>query len=344
MNFNAVIDLRSDTVTQPTGEMREAMASAVVGDDAYGEDPTVAALEERYAALVGKERAIFLPSGIMANQVGLRTLTHPGEVVVAGARQHLVHFERGASARNALVQFHTLDDASGELDLDEIASTVELYASVGHPVRVVAIENTHMSSGGTPWRAESLRRLGSVVGEASIYLDGARLFNASVSTGVSPAELAAPATLVMSCVSKGLGAPMGSLLAGSAELIGRARAERIVLGGRLRQAGIVAAAGLIALSNDTIASLADDHTRAAQLAYGLAEAFGEVALRPEKVRTNIVIMRTESAQEVVASFASHGVLINRIAPQAVRFMTHRGIGDEDIERTCLVAKLVAQER
>ena len=194
------VDLRSDTVTQPTPAMREAMACAVVGDDGHGEDPTVNELERRFAALVGKEAAIFVPSGTMGNQIAVRVLTQPGDVVIAGRTQHLVGFEMGASARNSSVQFALVDDSSGELDLNEVIDVIDAEADHQPHVAMVTVENTHMPSGGTAWDVSTLRSLANAIGDRPLHLDGARLFNAVVATGTSAADFSQPATTVMACM------------------------------------------------------------------------------------------------------------------------------------------------
>ncbi len=335
------MDLRSDTVTRPSQVMREAMAAAPVGDAGYEEDPTVTALEERYAELVGKEAAVFLPSGIMANQVALRTLTSPGDIVVAGGHQHLLQFERGASARNGGVQFHTLDDSMGHFDMEELGAVLADYEAIGNPVSLVAFENTHMPSGGTPWGLDEVARLREVTGDVPLFCDGARLFNASVATGDTAASLVEGTAMVTSCVSKGLGAPMGSLLSGSLELIAKAKRERLSLGGRLRQAGIVAAAGLIALSDVQIASLSFDHERARTLARGLARCWGDEVVAVDRVRTNIVIAHCRDPKTLVAELLERGVLCNVIGPHEVRFVTHRDVSDEEIEVALQVCSQVS---
>ncbi len=216
-----MIDLRSDTVTQPTDQMRKAMAEAEVGDDGYGEDPTVRRLEERYAEIVGKAAAVFVPSGTMANQIALRLLGRPGSAVLVGRRQHPVAYEMGASGVNGAYQLHTIDDADGTLDPAEVA---ELIAGVEHhwlPVSAVCVENTHMPACGAVWPLDRLAAVAAC--GVPVHLDGARLFNASVASGVAPSAYAAHSATVMSCLSKGLGAPVGSVLAGSADLIDEAR-------------------------------------------------------------------------------------------------------------------------
>ena len=324
------VDLRSDTVTQPTSAMREAMDRAEVGDDGSGEDPTVNALEARYAALVGKQAALFVPSGVMANQIAVRVLTRPGDVVVAGRNQHLVDFEFGAAARNSGVQFATVNDERGVLDADEVAAV--LGAEVYHRphVAMVSIENTHMPSGGTPWDRASLDAIAGVLAGTPLHMDGARLFNAVIATGISAADYAAPATTVMTCLSKGLCAPVGSLLAGPAEVMARARVERKRLGGAMRQAGVIAAAGLVALDT-MIERLADDHRRARAIATAVAAAWPESDYDPASCQTNIVAFTHERAPQIVGALAEHGVLADTLAANLVRLVTHHDVTDEDVD-------------
>jgi len=324
------VDLRSDTVTQPTPEMREAMARAVVGDDGFGEDPTVRELEERFAALVGKEAAIFVPSGVMANQIALRVLTRPGDVVVAGRHQHVVSFELGATARNSSVQFALVDDTSGELALDEVMDLIDAGADHQVPVAMLAVENTHMFSGGTVWDLDHFATLARAIGERPIHLDGARLFNAATASGRSPSELAAPATTVMACLSKGLCAPVGSLLAGPTSLMTTGRVERKRLGGAMRQAGVLAAAGLVALDM-MVERLAQDHRRARTLADMLAGAFPESNYDPATCVTNIVSFEHPQARQIAHELTERGVWCDTVAPRRVRLVTHAGIDDEDLQ-------------
>jgi threonine aldolase len=309
--------------------MREAMGRAVVGDDGYGEDPTVNELERRYADMVGKESAVFVPSGVMANQIALRVLASPGDVVVAGRSQHVVSFEMGAAARNASLQFVTVSDDCGVLRVDEVRDVID--AEGDHQVRVaaVSIENTHMFAGGVPYDLESLRELSQSIGDRPLHLDGARLFNAVVATGVSAAEYCTYASTVMTCLSKGLGAPVGSLLAGSHSMMEHARIERKRLGGAMRQAGVLAAAGIVALDT-MIDRLADDHSRARQLATIFAAAFPEANYDPLRCRTNIVAFDHPRAREIVRTLAERGVQGQTVAPRRVRFVTHLGVSDDDV--------------
>jgi len=331
------VDLRSDTVTQPTPEMREAMARAVVGDDGFGDDPTVRELEERYAAMTGKEAAIYVPSGVMANQIALRVLTKPGDVIVAGKNQHIVSFELGATARNSSLQFALVDDSTGELAFDDVMDVIDASTDHQVPVAMVAVENTHMFSGGSVWDPEHLSTLARAIEGRPIHLDGARLFNASIASGRSLSELAAPATTVMSCLSKGLCAPVGSLLAGPAPLMAAGRVERKRLGGAMRQVGILAAAGLVALDT-MVERLADDHRRARRLAGLLAAAFPESGYDPATCQTNIVSFVHPQARQIVHELKERGVWGDTVAPRRVRLVTHAGITDDDVD---FVAEVLA---
>jgi threonine aldolase len=324
------VDLRSDTITEPTPEMREAMASAVVGDDGYGEDPTINELEKRFATLVNKEAALFVPSGVMANQIALRVLAQPGDLVVAGRAQHVVSFEMGAASRNSAIQFATVDDSRGVLELADVLEIIDAESDHQPHVSLVSVENTHMSAGGVPWDVEDLRSLAGAVGERPLYLDGARLFNAVVATGTSAAEYSAPAAMVMSCLSKGLCAPVGSLLAGSAAHIERSRIERKRFGGAMRQAGFLAAAGLVALET-MVERLKDDHVRARQLADLFAAAFPASNFDAATCRTNIVAFDHPQARQIVAELADRGVEGGTVGPIRARFVTHAGINDDDVD-------------
>jgi threonine aldolase len=325
-----VVDLRSDTVTRPTDAMRRAMASAEVGDDDYGEDPTVRALEEAFAGRVGKTAALFVPSGVMANQIALRVLTRPGTAVVAGRRQHVVAYEYGAAAMNAGIQFIELDDGDGMLDAAAVRHARRAAEHHQPTVSLVAIENTHMAASGAPWTESGLRALAEAVDNVPIHMDGARLFNAEAATGVPVADWAAPATTVMCCLSKGLCAPVGSLLAGTDDVIAEGRLARKRLGGGMRQAGVLAAPGLVALREMT-ERLAEDHVRAARLAGAVAQRWPG-SLEPERVRTNIVTFTHDDADKLLAYLEGNGVLAHAIAPGTVRFVTHRDVDDAGVAR------------
>jgi threonine aldolase len=325
-----VVDLRSDTVTRPTESMRRAMAGAEVGDDDYGEDPTVRALEEAFAARVGKAAALFVPSGVMANQIALRVLTRPGTAVVAGRRQHVVAYEYGAAALNAGIQFIALDDGDGMLDPGAVRHARQAAEHHQPAVSLVAIENTHMAACGSPWTEPGLRAVVEAAAGVPIHMDGARLFNAEAATGIGAADWAAPATTVMCCLSKGLCAPVGSLLAGPDDVIAEGRLARKRLGGGMRQAGVLAAPGLVALREMT-ERLGDDHVRAARLAEAVARRWPG-SLEPERVRTNIVTFTHAGADKLLAHLEHNGVLAHAIAPGTVRFVTHRDVDDAGVAR------------
>jgi len=323
------VDLRSDTVTQPTPAMRRAMAEAVVGDDVYGEDPTVNALQEAYASRVGKPAALFVPTGTMANQLALRLLTTPGTGVIAGARQHMVIYEGGAAGINSATQFLTVDDTNGALDPADVQHYRNAAAHHYIAPSLLCLENTHLPAGGRPWTLDELRAVNNAAGPLPIHMDGARLFNAEVATGIKAADYAAEVTTVMSCLSKGLAAPVGSMLAGPVDVIGQARIERQRLGGGMRQAGVVAAAGLVALEA-MVDRLADDHMRAAKLADAVAERWPEACER-STVQTNIVNFTHDNTDELLAHFEAHGVKAGTIAPRVMRFVTHCDIDDDDVD-------------
>ncbi len=329
------VDLRSDTVTRPTAEMRQAMADALVGDDVYREDPTVNALEEAFAERVGKEAALFVPSGTMGNQLAVRVLTRPGDLVVAGARQHVVVYENAASARNAEVQLHTVGDADGAIDTSDVEWAVAASAHHQPRVGLVCIENTHMPANGAPWPPERLERLAGYCEGAGValHMDGARLWHAEVATGVSMADLARGATTVMCCLSKGLCAPVGSLLAGPGEVIATARVERSRMGGGMRQAGIIAAAGLVAMRT-MVERLREDHARARRLAEAAAQRWPDCGLDPALVQTNIVVFSHCDPPAVLAHLQGEGIRAGTIAPGTIRIVTHRDVDDAGIARAC----------
>lgn len=325
-----LVDLRSDTVTRPTPEMRRAMAEAEVGDDGYGEDPTVAALEEAYAERVGKAAGLFVPSGTMANQIALRVLCPRGGLVVAGRRQHVVIYEAAAAAMNAAVQFHLVDDDQGVLAPADVAWVRE--ATVHHQPRpvLVCVEQTHMPAGGVPWSLDALRALKAAAGDLPVHMDGARLFNAEIATGTAARDFAGQATTVMTCLSKGLCAPVGSVLAGPADLMEEARVARKRLGGAMRQAGVLAAAGLVALRS-MVDRLAEDHARARRLAEAVAGRWPGAGCDPAQVRTNVVVFSHGDPPALLAHLREQGILGDTIAPGVVRLMTHRDVDDDGVD-------------
>jgi threonine aldolase len=327
------VDLRSDTVTTPTPAMRRAMAEAEVGDDVYGEDPTVNRLEELAAGRVGKEAAVYVPSGTMGNQIALRVLSRPGTEVLCGARAHIRQYEAAAAAQNAGVQIRPLHDRDGTFEPAAVDAAAEGVTHHLPPLSLVAIENTHMPAGGVPWAPERVEALAAAARRHGlpVHCDGARLFNAAVALGVNAADLAAPVDTVMFCLSKGLSAPVGSMLAGSADRIAAAREERARLGGGMRQAGVIAAAGIVALT-EMVDRLADDHARARRLAEALAERFPG-SVDPERVQTNMVCARAEA---LPASFlddlAAAGVRAGTIDQATIRLVTHKDVDDDDLDR------------
>ena len=325
------VDLRSDTVTRPTPEMRRAMAEAEVGDDVYGEDPTVNALQEAFAERVGKQAALFVASGTMGNQIALRLLAAPGTSVIAGRRQHVVIYENGAGVRNAGVQFWPVADDDGTIDCVDIRWAVEAAAHHHPRPSLVCVENTHMPADGAPWPLDKLREV-AVCG-LPVHLDGARLFNAEVATGFLASEYAGCAVTVMCCLSKGLGAPVGSMLAGPADLIDAARGERQRLGGGMRQVGVIAAAGLVALRT-MVERLADDHHRARRLAEAVAERWPGSGVDPARIHTNCVTFGHPAPDELLDGLRADGVLAGTIAPFVVRLMTHHDVDDDGVERAC----------
>jgi len=329
----ALVDLRSDTVTRPTPEMRRAMAEAEVGDDAYGEDPTVNALQEVVAERLGKEAALFVPSGTMANQLALRILARPGTLLIAGRRSHVVAFENGAGAYNTGAQVFPVDDEDGVVSPDVVAWAVA--AAHHHQPRpsLVCLENTHLAASGAVLPVELVRAVATEAGAAGVgvHLDGARLWHAEVATGTSVSAWAGPVTSVMCCLSKGLCAPVGSLLAGSTALVAEAREHRQRLGGGMRQSGVLAAAGLVALRT-MVERLADDHRRAGALAEAVADRWPGAAVDPARVRTNIVTFPHEAPDRLLAHLRAEGVLAGTIAPGVVRLVTHHDVDDVGLER------------
>ncbi|HEX3884238.1 MAG TPA: GntG family PLP-dependent aldolase [Stellaceae bacterium] len=328
-----MIDLRSDTITRPSPEIRAAMAAAPVGDDQYGEDPSVNLLQERLAGALGKEAALFVPSGTMANQIAVKLLTRPGEEVVVGAEAHMMLNEAGAASANSGVQF-CVAGAGGCFTADEFRAAIKPR---GHivlpPTSMVAIENTHNFGGGLVFPQADAIAICAAAREAGLgsYLDGARLFNAAVASGRPLAELAAPFDLASVALSKGLGCPVGSVLAGTRALIAQAVTARRRFGGAMRQSGILAAAGLYALDHN-IARLADDHANAMLISDAIARVPG-VILDLATVQTNIVIFRLApdrpDAAAVVAAARGKEILISALGPRTVRAVTHLDVSRGD---------------
>jgi threonine aldolase len=360
----SVLDLRSDTVTQPTAEMRRAMAAAEVGDDVWGEDPTVNALEDRAAELLGKEAGLFVSSGTMGNLVSLMAHVPRGGEIIAGAQSHIVRDE--AAGHAVVVGASVLqlrDRPDGTLDPDEVAAAFRDPTDPHEPLTsLVAIENAHSHSGNQPISVAATERIAAVAHERGVplHVDGARFFNAVVALGVGPPELAAPADSVTFCLSKGLSCPAGSVVVGSTPFIGRARRARKLLGGGMRQAGVLAAAGLVALRDGDagmIARLADDHGNARRLAELLSAVPGvcspgdiaqpgadDAPLDPARVRTNFVLFRvTADRAAFLAAAEARGVRLDYYPHGQVRATTNSGIAAADIERVAAVIEAALAE-
>jgi threonine aldolase len=344
------IDLRSDTVTLPSPPMRQAMATAEVGDDQYGEDPSVNRLQAQVAELLGTEAALFLPSGTMANQVALRTLTRPGDDVLVPTEAHIVLHETGAAAANSGVQLTPIG-AAGLYDADDVRRAIKPRGHLVYPPTTLLVaENTHNRAGGVVFPADVLQSALAVAREHGLatYLDGARILNAAIASGADAADLARGFDLVGMSLSKGLGAPAGSMLAGSRELIGRAQRYRRMAGGAMRQAGILAAAGIYALANN-VDRLADDHANAALLAQELLRG-DDVEIDLDTVQTNIVVLGLVERRGVpdAASFVERcrerGVLLNAFGPRTVRAVTHLDVGADEVRAAAEVMRAVADGR
>jgi threonine aldolase len=273
----------------------------------------------------------------MANQIAIRLLTTPGSAVVAGRRQHVVSYEFGAAALNAAVQFIAVDDEDGMIDPADVRAARRATEHHQPEVSLVSIENTHMAASGAPWTTARLEAVVEGAGPVPIHMDGARLFNTVAATGVPAAEWAAPATTVMCCLSKGLCAPVGSLLAGAEDVIAEARLARKRLGGGMRQAGVLAAPGLVALQ-DMVARLPEDHARAARLADAVALRWPRCGLDPATVRTNIVTFTHGEPDKLLTHLEGHGVLAHAIAPETVRFVTHHDVDDAGVTRAVAALK------
>ena len=330
-----MVDLRSDTQTKPSAGMRAAMAAAEVGDEQEREDPTVLELERRTAELLGQEEAVYLPTATMGNQIALAVLGRRGTELLVEERAHILMSELGGAALHSGLQTRGLPGDRGRISVDQVRAAAWKDGDFWTPgVSVLALENTHNIAGGTVWPLDELRAVVEAAHELGlgVHLDGARLFNAAVASGVEIHELAGPADTVTICLSKGLGCPLGALIAGSAERMYRARIEKHRFGGAMRQAGIVAAAGLFALEHN-VERLAEDHARARRLAEGWADAGLPVDL--ELVQTNFVQIDVAALglgeEEAVARARGEGVLLSRTRPGVLRAVTHLDLDDDGIE-------------
>ncbi len=331
-----MIDLRSDTVTRPSAAMREAMHGAEVGDDVFGEDPTVRELQERVAGILGKEAALYVPSGTMGNQICIKVHTQAGDEVIAERGSHVFNYETAGAAFLSSVQIHPVEGIRGVLGIEEVRQAIRPKLYYMPRTRLLCVENTHNRAGGTITPLESLAALSDFArGEGlKVHLDGARLWNACAATGVAPAAYAAHADSVSVCLSKGLGAPVGSVIAGTKEFIQEARHYRKIFGGGMRQAGIIAAAGLYALDNNR-ERLHEDHEKAAVLARALGGLPG-VEIDPLTVQTNIIILSVarsgKKPEEILAALKAKGVLFSAGNYMGLRAVTHLDVSMDDVRR------------
>ena len=332
MNY---IDLRSDTVTRPTDEMREAMARAEVGDDVYGEDPSAGRLQQRAAEILGKEAALFVPSGTMGNQIAVRLHTQPGQEVIIEERSHMFNLEMAGMAVISGALAHPIRCPYGMMDWDSIEAAIRPCSSYFAQTGLIAVENTQNLAGGTVMSFERMREITERAHERGlpVHLDGARIFNAAIVLKRDVVEIASLFDSVMFCLSKGLGAPVGSMIVGTREFIDRAVPVRRMLGGGMRQVGVLAAAGLVALEKMT-GRLEEDHVNAQVLARGLAE-IDEVEIDPERVQTNILVFDIagtgQSASEFTSKLKQFGVLANALNARVVRMVTHKDVSRGDCE-------------
>jgi threonine aldolase len=328
------IDLRSDTVTKPTPAMREAMARAEVGDDVYGEDPTVNRLEAMAAELLGKEAALFVPTGVMGNQLAIRLHTRPGDEVIVESSSHLIRYEGGSASSLSGVQLCCVTGDRGRLSPESVEAAIRPKDLHNPPTTLVCLEQTHNAGGGSIYPLETIHRITEIARAhgLALHLDGARLFNAVVKTGVSAADYARPFDTVSFCLSKGLGAPVGSIVVSDSARIQKLRRLRKVFGGGMRQAGILAAAGVYALEHH-IARLAEDHANAHHLATLLQDIPG-VVVDVKAVETNIVMFQvprsSNSTEMLLADCREAGVLLNAVGDRAFRVVTHLDVTREDM--------------
>ncbi|MBI4428059.1 MAG: aminotransferase class I/II-fold pyridoxal phosphate-dependent enzyme [Ignavibacteriales bacterium] len=335
MSADEFIDLRSDTVTKPSRGMRHAMASAEVGDDVFGEDPTVNRLQERVAELLGKEAALFVPSGVMANQLAVKILTQPGDEIIVEEGSHIFNYETAAPALISNVQIRTLQGTRGVLSVDQIGSAVRSKDYHQPRTSLVCLENTHNRAGGTIYPLQEIDRIRAFTTSRgiSMHLDGARIWNAWIATGTHPKEFAKYFDTVSVCFSKGLGAPVGSAVAGTKEAIEKARRFRKVLGGGMRQAGVLAAAALYAMENN-IERLSEDHEKAQLFAESVSRVPG-LDIDLPSVQTNIVIIDIvktgKSTGEILSLLKAKKVLLTEMTNTKIRAVMHLDAPKEKVE-------------
>lgn len=341
-----LVDLRSDTVTRPTPEMRKAMAEAEVGDDVFGDDPTVNSLQEHCADLLGKEAGLFVPTGSMGNQVSLGAQSRPGDEVVCEAGAHFIHYEGGSVAANLGLVTRLIPGVDGIIAADQVAGAIRKGTEHNPHTAIVAFENTHNAAGGKVFPLDEARAISKICREndVAVHLDGARLFNAQAATGVPAAEWAACADTVSFCFSKGLGAPIGSMVVGPADVVTEARRLRKRMGGGMRQVGVIGAAARVAIETG-IERLAEDHANARHLAEGLLELDpGSVDIA--KVETNMVYVDlrpfSKRGPEVKDELMEHGVITIAGGPDVMRLVTHRDVDRSGIDRALDAFRAVLQ--
>jgi threonine aldolase len=333
--MTGLIDLRSDTVTRPTPEMRRAMAEAEVGDDVFGDDPTVNSLQEFAADLLGKEAALFVPTGSMGNQVCLGALAKPGDEIVCESGAHFLHYEGGSASAHLGLMMRPLPGTNGTIGADQVSAVIREGSDHAPRTAVVAIENTHNSAGGRVFPLDEAQAIAKVCEErdVAVHLDGARLFNAQAATGIPAREWAACADTLTFCFSKGLGAPIGSMMCSNSANIGAAHRLRKRLGGGMRQVGVIAAAARVALETGPD-RLIEDHVNARRLAEGLCDLH-ESAVDPSSVETNMVYLNltpfSKSGPEVAAALLPEGVLTVATSQDAMRLVTHRDVSSQDTD-------------
>jgi threonine aldolase len=334
------IDLRSDTVTTPTPAMRKAMAEAEVGDDVYGEDPTVLRLQEVAAERFGREAALLCPTGVMCNQIWLRLLARPGTEVLVEADCHIVNYEAGAHSLLGGMQFRTVPGVRGLLSADQVAEHIRPDHFPLTATSVVCVEQTHNRRGGTYHEVGELRAIRAICDRerVNLYMDGARVFNAAVASGADPADYGSQVDGLMFCISKALSAPVGSIMVGDADAMEEAVVWRRRYGGAMRQAGVLAAAGLVALE-EMVERLAEDHGHARLIAEAAADAHPD-GVDLEQVQTNIVYVEQVDAPAVVAALADEGIAVGAMDPRTVRMVTHPGVSAADCRAAAQVLRRV----
>lgn len=346
MSTNSFIDLRSDTVTRPTPGMRKAIAEAEVGDDVFGEDPTVNLLQQKIEALLGKEAALFVPSGVMANQLAIKAHTQPGDEIIVESGSHIFNYETAAPSVISHVQVHTIVGRRGVLFVEDLIPAIRSSAYYMPRTSLICLENTHNKAGGTIYPLEEIKRINAFARERhlALHLDGARIWNASVATGISPKEYAQYFDSVSVFFSKGLGAPVGSTLAGSMQLIEKARKFRKVLGGGMRQAGIIAAGALYALEHH-VDRLQEDHQKARFFAQELARV-RDFEIDLEGVQTNIVIIEIgksgKTPAQILEALKSKQILLTEMSHSAIRAVMHMDVSMEEVKQAVQTIKTLFQ--